>query len=49
MNDLGMAEKTETKDTSSITDDQRKSMIREYMRDLKDGEILDVNTESNDA
>lgn len=49
MNDLGMAEKTETKDTSSITDDQRKSMVREYMRDLKDGEILDVNTESDDA
>lgn len=49
MNDLGMAEKTETKDTSSITDDQRKNMVREYMKDIKDGEVLEVKGISNDT
>lgn len=49
MNDLGMAEKSETKDTSTITDDQRKSMVLEYLKDVKDGEVLDVNTESDES
>ena len=46
-NELGMSDKVETKVIDSVSDDQRKSMVLEYLNDMKNWEVLSVEDSNN--